>query len=300
MDKAQEFRAPRALWLALVAVALGIACFLCGGVNSASAANLLPDSPPAVDASVSVPPTSPVPDVAAAAVEALVVPSAIAAPVPAPIVSAVPIVPAVPAESGLAEAAVAPGGEVVQVLAETVVADSSAVAAVIESSGAPIVIAVVVQVPPLALPAVTIQTAILPPITVTISTTALPTVGVSSVTTPATTAPTDSSVPAARTSSDRSSAASVQNDRVTTEAVVSLTHPDAEASAARDPLGAPGHPVNLPQRMPATAAADGIGAVSLLSNSGSVGGASVVAARHAAEDDDLPSSLATEPGSSPA
>jgi len=125
------------------------------------------------------------------------------------------------------------------------------------------------------------------------------------VSVPAATAPTASTAIAPPTSSVCPSADAAQGDSApadpsATAGFVSLTPPDAAASAAVTPLGTPGHPVDLPQPAPATAAAGGAGPVSVVANNAAAGGVSAEAARLTPEDDALPSSLATSPGSSPA
>ncbi|MCI4658207.1 hypothetical protein [Cryobacterium zhongshanensis] len=288
MDESQAVHTPRALWLALVAIALGIAWFLCGGASSASATNLLPDTPPVAavaDASVPVS-TAPVPVAPALeAVEALL--------------------PAVPAAAVLPEIAAVPEartqslpvpiivGETVSIAAEVVVAGLDARVTAGATAGAPIVATLVALAPAVALPAVALPA-------MTISAVALPAVSV-----PAATVPTESLVSGPPTSPARANADATPVDPAhgapfATTDFASLTPADAAASAAGTPLGVPGQPVNLPQPTPVTASSGGTGAVSVLPHHASARAASIAAARLASEDDALPSSPATDPGSSPA
>ncbi|TFB91296.1 hypothetical protein E3O44_00065 [Cryobacterium algoricola] len=276
MDEAQAVRTPRALWLALVAIALGIAWFLCGGASSASATNLLPDTPPVADASAPAPPTASVPVAPALAAAEPVLPAVPAAAVP-PAISAAPDsrAPSLSVETVVGDAASA--------VTEAVASDIDRLVSVSETAGAPIVAALVALTPPVTIPAVT-----------------LPTVSI-----PAATAPTASTAVAPPTSAvgpsaDAAQADSAPADPSATAAFESLTPPGAAASAAATPLGAPGHPVDLPQPAPATAAAGGAGLMSVVANNAAAGGVSAEAARLTPEDDALPSSLATSPGSSPA
>jgi hypothetical protein len=271
MDDAQAFRAPRALWLALVAVALGIAWFLCGGTNPASAAELLPDAPPATDAAA--------PGLLNASVPELV------ASVPAAAVSLVADVPGVDTA--------------------TIDAESAGVPESVGTTIAPILAAVAAEVPDVGIPDLGIPDVVGLPVVVPV---AVPTIALaaSDVSTLVTRAVITSVVPAGTVfvapsvHSFAPSARGTVGTAGSPDAVASLTQADAAASATGAPLGTPGHPVNLPQPAPDAAAPGGGSSAALLATCGSTRAASVAALRLTFEDDSLPSSLSIDPGSSPA
>ncbi|TFC34167.1 hypothetical protein E3O55_02855 [Cryobacterium sp. MDB1-18-2] len=268
MNDAEAFRAPRALWLALVAVALGIAWFLCGGANPASATDLLPDAPPATDAAA--------PGLLNASVPELV------ASVPAFAVSVV---------------ADAPGVDTA-----TIDAASADVPEAVGTAMTPILAAVAAEVPDVSIPDLSIPDVAGSPVTVPV---AVPTIAlaVSDLSTLATRTVITSVVPAGTVfvaPSAHPFPPSVRGTAGTPDAVASLTLLDAAASATGAPLGTPGHPVNLPQPTPDAAAPGGGSSASLLATCGSTRAASVAALRLTFEDDALPSFLSIDPASSPA
>jgi hypothetical protein len=281
MDDAQTFRAPRTLWLALVALALGVVWFLCGGAPSASASTTVPDVPPTEGTVAGIVLHAPVDSADAPIDTAIAVASD-------PALAPVTAVAALAAEPLLAP--------IVDVVAPVVAPLVGTVVAATETDIAPTVAAVVDQIPAVSIPVLSIPVVSLPTVDLpVVSDPALSAVPViPAIATPAAPALVSLCSPAVATVDGDSGAPTEANT------VASLTAADAAASAAGDPFGASGHPVNLPQPAPSSAGAAGTGAPGLVTNVGSGADSSFAAARQTPGDDALPSSPSTDPGSSPA